>query len=65
MDFNKLRTLRKKFSEILVKKRQLNPKEKILRAEVQTIQSQRKNRKCIKRSNDLNHKRDHDLDYEN
>lgn len=64
MDFNKLKTLRNKFSEKLVKERQLIPKEIIFRAEVQIIQLQRKNRKYIERSNDINHERDH-ADYGN
>lgn len=64
MDFNKLKTLRNKFSEKLVKERQLIPKEIIFRAEVQIIQLQRKNRKYTERSNDINHERDH-ADYGN
>lgn len=55
----KLKTLRNKFSEMLFKKRQQIPKEIILRAEVQTIQLERKNRKYIETSNDLNHAKDH------
>lgn len=60
----KLKTLRNKFSEMLFKKRQQIPKEIILRAEVQTIQLERKNRKYIETSNDLNHEKDH-ADYGN